>query len=134
MIGIVLDTNVLVSAMLSRNGNVALVLRIARSGGFQVCISAAILDEYEDVLRRAAFRIPPESVDQLLMDLRSKGLIVEPKIEVIASPHETDNRFLECAEEARATYLVTGNKRHFPKDWKATKIVNARGLLEATTF
>jgi predicted nucleic acid-binding protein len=46
------------------------------------------------------------------------------------SPDEADNRFLECAGEAQADYLVTGNKRHFPKRWKSTQVVNARELLE----
>jgi putative PIN family toxin of toxin-antitoxin system len=134
MTTVVLDTNVLVSAMLSRNGNEALILRIARSGGFLVCVSQPILDEYEEVLRRPGFRIPPSSVDQLIADFKTRGRFVAPKIEITASPDEADNRFLECAESATADYLVTGNRKHFPKDWKATKIVNARELLEMTTF
>ncbi len=129
MIRIVLDTNVLVSAMLSRHGNEALVLRMARSGGFSVCLSEALLDEYELVLRRPAFRLPASSLDQLFEYLRFQALLVAPEIVVAASPHEADNRFLECAEAAGAEYLVTGNKRHFPKEWKGTKIVNARELL-----
>jgi hypothetical protein len=36
---------------------------------------------------------------------------------------------LECAETASANFLVTGNKRHFPKHWKNTQVVNARELL-----
>jgi predicted nucleic acid-binding protein len=44
--------------------------------------------------------------------------------------HPADDRFLECADVARADYLVTGNKRHFPKSWRQTLIVNARELLE----
>jgi predicted nucleic acid-binding protein len=42
---------------------------------------------------------------------------------------DADNRFLECAGAAEAEFLVTGNKRHFPKRWKKTRVVNARGLL-----
>jgi len=38
--------------------------------------------------------------------------------------------FLECADQARADYLITGNTRHFPKFWKATKIVTAREFIE----
>ena len=41
-----------------------------------------------------------------------------------------DNIFLECAGEARADYLVTGNKRHFPKFWRSTKVINDRELTE----
>ena len=46
-----------------------------------------------------------------------------------ACPDGDDNRFLECAAAAEADYLVTGNKRHFPMQWKKTRIVNARELL-----
>jgi predicted nucleic acid-binding protein len=41
-----------------------------------------------------------------------------------------DDPFLECAEAAKADYLVTGNKQHFPKQWRQTVVVNARELLE----
>jgi predicted nucleic acid-binding protein len=46
------------------------------------------------------------------------------------SPDPDDNKFLECAQAAGADYLVTGNKRHFPKRWGKTKVVNARELLD----
>lgn len=49
---------------------------------------------------------------------------------VTVSPHEPDNRFLECAEAAAADYLVTGNRRHFPRRYKATEVVTPRQFLE----
>lgn len=134
MIRIVLDTNVLVSAMLSRHGNEALVLRLARSGNFLACVSAQILDEYDRVLRRPAFRLPVASVEELLHYLRTECLLVAPQAAVNASPHEADNRFLECAQAAGANFLVTGNKRHFPKEWKGTQVVNAREFLLEAVF
>jgi predicted nucleic acid-binding protein len=45
------------------------------------------------------------------------------------STDEADTRFQECAETATADYLVTGNKRHFPKSCKTTEVVNAQELL-----
>jgi predicted nucleic acid-binding protein len=56
--------------------------------------------------------------------------MITPTRALSVSPDEADNRFLECAEEAEADYLVTGNKRHFPKRWKTTRVVSARDLLE----
>jgi len=44
--------------------------------------------------------------------------------------HEPDNRFYECADAAQAAFLVTGNLKHFKKDYQATRIVNARRLLD----
>jgi predicted nucleic acid-binding protein len=46
------------------------------------------------------------------------------------SVDETDSRFLECAEEGKADFLITGNTRHFPTHWKRTLVVTARELLE----
>jgi predicted nucleic acid-binding protein len=48
---------------------------------------------------------------------------------VSKSTDDADNRFLECAEAAGADFLVTGNKRHFPRLWEKTQVVNARELL-----
>jgi uncharacterized protein len=129
MILVVLDTNVLVSAMLSRHGNEAHVLRLVRSGIFRACISQPILEEYELVLPRPEFRLPPSALAELLTYIQTETLMAVPKIKVNASSHKDDNRFLECAETAGADFLVTGNKRHFPTDWKGTKVVNARELL-----
>jgi uncharacterized protein len=40
-----------------------------------------------------------------------------------------DNKFVECADEARAEYLVTGNLRHFPKFWKKTTVISSREFI-----
>ena len=59
--------------------------------------------------------------------------MVKPERELSVASDPTDNRFLECADAARADYLVTGNKRHFPKQWRQTLVVNARQLIEYVT-
>jgi len=41
-----------------------------------------------------------------------------------------DNKFLECADAARADYLVTGNQRHFPEFWKKTKVISPREFID----
>jgi putative PIN family toxin of toxin-antitoxin system len=129
MLRVVLDTNVLVSALLHDRGNEARAVRLVRGGFLLACASPAILNEYERVLYRPSFRFQTEFVKQYLGSLRSQTLIVTPGNVVMASPDEPDNRFLECAETAKADFLVTGNKRHFPSHWKSTKVVNARELL-----
>lgn len=134
MIRLVLDTNIVVSAMLARFGNEALVLRLARAGRFLTCISPPILDEYELVLRRPAFRVPLASLEALFAWLRADALLVVPPFAVHASPDDPDNRFLECAEAARADFLLTGNRRHFPPQWKGTRIASAREFLESFSF
>jgi uncharacterized protein len=53
------------------------------------------------------------------------AVLVHPRHTIRVSPDESDNRFLECAQEASAGYLVTGNKRHFPvPEFEGIKIVS----------
>jgi len=56
-----------------------------------------------------------------------------PQKKITAAKDPDDNKFLECAAEAQADYLVTGNKKHFPKQWQQTRIVNTRELLQEIT-
>jgi predicted nucleic acid-binding protein len=56
--------------------------------------------------------------------------MVRPTTRLEISKHDSDNRFYECADAARADYIVTGNARHFTKSYKNTRIVNGRALLE----
>ena len=49
---------------------------------------------------------------------------------MMAATDASDNRFLECAAAAAAAILVTGNLKHFPPQWGATRVMNARQFLE----
>jgi putative PIN family toxin of toxin-antitoxin system len=130
MIKVVLDTNVLVSAHLKEQGLEADVLRLALAEAIALYVTQQIMDEYEFVLRRPKFSLQSIHLEMSISRIRAVSIAVTPKSTVTISPDETDNRFLECAEESHADYLVTGNKRHFPKRWKTTAIVNARQFLE----
>ena len=129
MIGLVLDTNVLVSANLSDEGLEVLIVSLALNQKVQLYVSEPILQEYERVLRYPRLKFDTKQVAQFLARLRRGSVLVMPVHTVSASPDEADNRFLECAEAASALFLVTGNKKHFPKRWKTTEVVNARELL-----
>jgi putative PIN family toxin of toxin-antitoxin system len=131
MIKVVLDTNVLVSAHLKEQGLEADVLRLALAEAIALYVTDPIMDEYAFVLRRPKFSLHSVHLENSISRIRAVSIAVTPKHSVTISPDEADNRFLECAEEAKADYLVTGNKRHFPKRWKTTAIVNAREFLQA---
>lgn len=131
MIRVVLDTNVVVSALLTRGGAEAHALDLAAARKIQLYVSVAILTEYEEVLRRSKFnRVSPKVIDTALELIRRVALVVKTKGTLAVSSDESDNRFLECAEVADADYLVTGNKRHFPEQWKKSMIIGARELVE----
>lgn len=130
---VVLDTNVVVSAHLGDSGYESLAFDLAISSQTELYVSPDILAEYSEVLRRPRLGIEWNDVKRSLDSIRERARLVNPRNSVSAAFDPDDNKFLECAEEARADYLVTGNRRHFPKQWKTTKIVNARELLELIT-
>jgi putative PIN family toxin of toxin-antitoxin system len=132
MIRVVLDTNVIVSAHLHEEGLEATVFLLALSGTIALCVSHPILAEYEGVLSRKKFSLAPHRVTRSLEQIRAASRMVKPKRTLTECPDSEDNRFLECAEAARADYLITGNKRHFPAHWSKTTVVNAREFLEIT--
>lgn len=129
MIGLVLDTNVLVSANLNAEGLEALVVSLALNRKVRLFVSEPILIEYERVLLYPRLKFNPQEVSAFMVLLRRASILTKPTHTVRESTDEADNRFLECAETAAADFLVTGNKRHFPKRWKKTQVVNARELL-----
>ena len=130
MIRVVIDTNVLVSALLKSLGSEAAVLFTVTDGKALWCVSPAILSEYEEVLRRPKFSAIPPIYITALLTLASRAERVTPDFTLTGSPHGPDNRFLECAEVARAEYLVTGNHRHFPLRHKTARIVTPKQFLE----
>lgn len=133
MIRVVLDTNIVVSAALRAGGLPEAVFNMAIDGVIQFCVSEPILAEYEEVLGRRRLAIPPEKVTNALARIREKGYLVTDtvKVDPAACPDDPDDIiFLECAETAAADYLVTGNTRHFPNEWKKTKIVTVREFWE----
>ena len=126
---LVIDTNVLVSAALKPEGleRSAVVLAVTKPARFYV--SRPILEEYADVLSRPELDIRKGVRQQLLQLVRNHSYIVRPsrRLEVAGDPD--DNMFLECADTARADYLITGNQRHFPRFWKRTKIITTREFI-----
>ena len=133
MIRVVFDTNVLVSAMLNASGTPANLLRFALHRHVRLCVSDAILDEYEAVLRRPKFRRSPQTVTAMMTSIRAVAARVTPARTLSVSADEADNRFLKCAEAAGADYIVTGNTQHFPDSFGRTRIINARRLVELVT-
>jgi uncharacterized protein len=128
---VLLDTNIVVSAHYSPFGLERRVFDLALHRKFRLFVSAPILAEYENVLRRPKFGLSPETIAESLVLIRQNSTLIVPTATLAVSPDERDNRFLECAESAGADYLVTGNRRHFPAVWKKTRIVSARELVKS---
>lgn len=129
MIRVVLDTNIIVSALLQPLGPPARVFMLAIDGSLQLCISGSVYAEYEEVISRPRFRHSKDVIAGALRIVREKGFWVRPREAIRACSDPDDDIFLECAHAAQANYLVTGNLKHFPTSWSGTRIVTPRRLL-----
>lgn len=123
---LVIDTNILVSAALKSDGlqRTTFLLAIRKPG--RLYISAAILEEYAEVLSRPELAIRRGLRLQLLQLIKNHAYLVTPSRRIDVTGDPDDNIFIECADAARADFLVTGNRKHFPAYWKNTKIVSPR--------
>ena len=123
---VVLDTNVIVSALLSPLGNPAKIYRMFLTEMLVLIYCSDILEEYRDVLCRPQLRIPLEEVKVVFSVIEHYGERVEPLISTKVMIDESDRVFYDVAKTARA-YLITGNMRHYPRE---TFILTPKEFLE----
>ena len=117
---VVVDTNVLVSALLSKHKDAATVQVFHRLFDEDVCLlySEATMGEYIDVLSRPKFHFSESDVIRLLSQIRQAGILLNPKHSDVILPDMKDLPFYELVLEKKEdpAYLVTGNSKHFPKE------------------
>jgi uncharacterized protein len=107
---IVLDTNVLISAIVFGGGPRAVLEKVI-SGTFSMAISAEMLDELHGVLGGRKFRYPGDIVRSIVNELLAVSELVRPAMKVkVIKTDPSDNRILECALESRAACIVTGDR------------------------
>ena len=127
---VVIDTNVLVSAMLKWNSVPGNVMELVFDGPIIPVYNTEILKEYREVLSRPKFHLTKEIVDDVLENLEHRGISIEAETLDIVLPDPKDRVFYEVVLEERKTeeaYLVTGNIKHFPVE---TFIVTPRKMLD----
>jgi len=115
MPNIVLDTNVLVSALWTSTGNAATIIRLVLTGKIIPCFDSRIINEYRTVLQRPRLAFSPPDVTELLTEIIGRGVSVTVSPSSIALPDEADRKFYDVATFCEA-YLVTGNMKHYPKE------------------
>lgn len=109
MIRIVLDTNILISALLF-GGKPEMVLERVLAGHVGLVLSQDILDELEGVLRAKKFRYPVDIARSVVRELETLSEIVTPARTVaVVKEDPYDNMILECAIEAKVDYVVSGD-------------------------
>jgi putative PIN family toxin of toxin-antitoxin system len=132
----VLDTNLFISALLTAEGNPAKILNRWKAGSFDLVISLPILKETKRVILypkiRKRLNWTDGEINEFLLGLAQFSFMVsgESKVDVIKDD-PTDNKYLACALEGNADYIVTGDQ-HLLRvgEYKGTKIISPKEFLD----
>jgi putative PIN family toxin of toxin-antitoxin system len=112
---IVLDTNVLVSGLISPHGTPAQVLNLCRQPSVRIILSAPLLHEVEQVIARPHLQkyLPAGASEEMLESLRIIAVVLKsPLPNVTASPDPDDNVILATALAGQADLIISGDKKH----------------------
>ena len=101
------------------------VLVLALTKPARLYVSESVLAEYRAVLSRPELKIRRGLREQLLQLVKNRAHLIIPAHALQVAKDPGDDKFLECADAARADYPGTGNQRHFPKFWKKTKVITS---------
>jgi putative PIN family toxin of toxin-antitoxin system len=128
---IVLDTNILVSGLLTPFGSSAEIVRMVFSGELLLYVDARILSEYQDVLNRPKFKFNKGHIDLLLDFIKQYGQFVSSSPLQNRLPDPDDEPFLEVAIAENVKALITGNSIHYPNSLrKGVNIVSPAEFIE----
>ena len=129
MVYAVVDTNVLVSALWTKNPLAATkrVLDLLLAGEIVPLYNAEVVEEYRDVLNRPKFPFDAQEVDDLIGFILEIGVDTERTKYDELMPDEDDRVFYEISLTIEDSFLVTGNLKHYPK---VPKVVTPAELIE----
>jgi len=114
---VVLDTNIVISALIDPRGNPSIIMKMVLSRMVELCHNSTILSEYESVALRPKFssKINPANVHRFINLVKSIGISFNPAPSIIKLPDESDRIFYDTARESKSI-LISGNSKHFPKE------------------
>lgn len=132
---VVVDTSVVISGIAAfkpscvpgRTDSGGLLHEWVNKGNFAWLVTAEILDEYKEVAKR--LKVRPSVAGRLinLLNEEAEEVAVESIVEI--SPDPGDNAFCACAQQGRADFLVTVNRKYFPQGKLSAKVVSPTELL-----
>lgn len=117
MIYVVIDTNVIVSALITKNPNAATirVLELALMGEIVPLYNQNVLDEYLEVLTRKKFKLKEDSIQYIIKTITINGIDTLRTSFLEDMPDEDDRVFYELSLSEPDSLLITGNSKHFPR-------------------
>ena len=127
---IIIDTNVLVSALIQRNYPNFIVYYYILGNLVEVCISSELFEEYLEVLNRPKFKKYPDFIrnaEIVLAQIETKATKFYPTQRLDIIQDNADNRLLELALASKANFIITGNTNDFTMShFDGTKIVSPK--------
>ena len=131
---VLLDANVYVSSLLTKGPTISKIVNSWKNQKFTLLVSEEILLEIRQVLERLIARglIESKAGEALFRRLREETEIIPTLSYINLSPDKKDNRYLACARDGSADYLVTGDKKHLLKlkEFEGTRIVSPKEFVE----
>ena len=117
MIYVVIDTNVIVSALITKNPNAATtrVLELALMGEIVPLYDQDVLDEYLEVLTRKKFKLKEDSIQYIIKTITINGIDTLRTSFLEDMPDKDDRVFYELSLSEPDSLLITGNSKHFPR-------------------
>ncbi|MGI8644253.1 MAG: putative toxin-antitoxin system toxin component, PIN family [Thermomicrobiales bacterium] len=114
---VVADTNMIISALLIPDSVAADILRLWRSGSFDLVVSEPLLAEFHGVALRPHIRIrhglSDEGLNEFFAVIRRHSIVVVPRQSIrVVTADPDDNKIIECAVAGQADVIVTGDKKH----------------------
>ena len=112
----VIDTNVIVSALLTPSGPSARILALVLSGTITIVYDNKILPEYIDVLNREKLKINKEWINLVIDFISKEGEFIMASPQAAKFDDEDDRVFYELYKTGGIDYLIIGTARHFPRE------------------
>ncbi|HBX49694.1 MAG TPA: putative toxin-antitoxin system toxin component, PIN family [Bacteroidales bacterium] len=131
---IVLDTNVLISAIISSGYPYRILHNLVATERIKICLSEQVLTEYTEVATRAKFAQYKDFKQNslfIITNIKRVGKLYTPNIQLDIISDKADNRFLELAVFSKADFLITGNTNHFTfSEYESVKIISPKDYIE----
>ena len=131
---VVLDTNLLISSLISYGYPYRIIHNLVATERIKVCLSGPILNEYTDVMIRtkfAQYKDFKQNALFIIANFKRVGKLYKPNIQLDIITDKADNKFLELAVYSKADFLITGNTSHFTiSEYKGVKIISPKDYVE----
>lgn len=129
MIKTVIDTNVFIAGLINETGAPAKIINYWEERAFDLLISEMVLTEYKNLLLTFT-KIPKIKSKEILEIIEQLAIKIDVRENFSVCKDISDNKFIDCAVNGKADYLVTKNLKHFPKDFRGIQVIKVGDFLD----